>query len=112
MEEELWGTINIATWKTTPCISGRLATEADVKEGKAVFFIQEPDGKTQIEPIRIPSCIIVLDNETNEEIPAIAIQAEFVDGQVLVGYRPLSGGNGVCDINEVQFIDEPDVRFH
>ncbi|NUN70942.1 MAG: hypothetical protein HUU02_14675 [Bacteroidetes bacterium] len=112
MVEDLWGTINISEWKTTPCINGRLATEADVKEGRAVFFIQEPDEETRIEPIVIPSCVIVLDTETNEEIPAIAIQAEFVDGQVLIGYRPLSGGNGVCAIDEVHFINKPDARFY
>jgi hypothetical protein len=42
----------------------------------------------------------------------ILIQAESRDdGKVLVGYRPLTGGNGICTLDEVDLLDGPDEMF-
>ena len=37
--EDLWGPIDQEHWQATPCIRGRQATEQDVKDGYAVFYV-------------------------------------------------------------------------
>jgi hypothetical protein len=42
----------------------------------------------------------------------ILIQAESrSDGEVFIGYRPLSGGIGICVLGEVDLLDGPDETF-
>jgi hypothetical protein len=112
MEKGLWDSINIDNWQAIPCVKGRLASETDVKQGKAVFFINDPDKATLAEAINLPACAIIYDKKTGIKIPSIAIQAESVDEKVLIGYRPISGGNGICTADEAEFIKEPDQRFY
>jgi hypothetical protein len=41
----------------------------------------------------------------------LIVQAEEVDGRVLLGYRPIIGGNGICTLAEVELLLGPDKRF-
>lgn len=43
--------------------------------------------------------------------PVIAIQAEEVNGKVAIGYWPVSGGNGLCMLDELELLDAIDDRF-
>jgi hypothetical protein len=109
--DPLWGPIDMGMWKNTPCIEGRVATKEDVKKGLAVFYIENSD---DIKPINIhlPACAIHIDQETKKETPVILIQAEKSQGQELIGYRFLNGGNGIALLFELKLIDKPDERFH
>ena len=52
------------------------------------------------------------ENGQKEKLPVIAIQAEsHIAGQVLIGYRPLSGGNGICTLDEIDLLDAPDEQY-
>jgi hypothetical protein len=33
-QDKLWGSIDMKQWKATPCISGRVASEQDVMDGR------------------------------------------------------------------------------
>ena len=111
-EDDLWGNVNMQDWQNTPCIFGRIAVEEDVKAGRAVFYLQEPKeiGAKPLE-LELPSCAILFDEESNEELPVIVIQAEEAGDTTYIGHRFLNGGNGICTLAEVELLSEPDERF-
>jgi hypothetical protein len=110
-EDTLWGPIDVKKWRDIPCVSGRLATEQDVKEGKAAFYLG--GNRSELKPIKIslPACAIQHDAKSNKDIPVILIQAEETPKIKVIGIRFLSGGNGVCTLEELQILKGPDERF-
>lgn len=99
--------IDIKQWRATPAVEGRAATEFDVTAGRAVFAV---DG----EPVDIdlPACAIVREEGVGEPTPVIVIQVERLDDDsVAVGFRLLDGGSGIADLEDVEFLSEPDERF-
>jgi len=108
---ELWGPIDVSRWRETPCISGRLATEADVKEGRAAFYLGGDPTTLKTIPIKLPACAILRDADAKTETAVIVIQAEETPKMKIIGYRPIDGGNGICTIGELEFLNEPDERF-
>jgi hypothetical protein len=110
-----WGPPDLSSWRELPHVAGRHATESDVKLGHAVFFIAGENGSPPLarpSPMVLPCCA-VLHTESLESSPlaVIAIQAEEVEGKILVGYRPLAGGNGICTLAELELLHGPDERF-
>jgi hypothetical protein len=108
-QDKLWGPIDMKSWKATPCVSGRLATEQDVKGGRATFYIE--GDRTTLKPIALllPACAIL--REEKKETPVIVIQAEETPKSKTVGVRFLEGGNGVCMLEELELLAAPDARF-
>jgi hypothetical protein len=105
---DIWGRIDASAWQRTPCVHGRVASENDVREGRAVFYV---DGPSQAAQVPLPRCAL-LREEGGSILPVILIQAEArYDGEVLVGYRPLRGGNGICTLRELDLLDGPDEMF-
>ena len=106
-----WGPIDIAKWQETPATTRGLATENDVVEGRAVFYLQL-SGDAAAEPfnLQLPACA-VLHSKYGPEIPVVVIQVELSDRQTIAGYRPLNGGNGVCSLPELEILEGPDDRF-
>lgn len=100
--------IDIENWQSTPHISGRVATEDDVNSGIATFYI--PDGSFALDA-QLPTCVIQIDEETNSRIPAVVIQAEQAGEQVYLGVKYLDGSCGVCSLDEVEQLDEPNHEF-
>lgn len=106
---DLWGPLIVAEWRSTPAIRGRSATEADIEAGVAVFCI--PSG-SKPHAVSLPVCAMDRDAESGSATPVVVIQAEQGDdGDVFLGARPLVGGNMVCTLSEVEFVEEPDERF-
>jgi hypothetical protein len=113
---DLWGQIAIDSWHATPCIWGRVATETDVRDGRAVFHLDLSEGqKSRPFALALPCCSI-LHGEDEREVPVIVIQVETSinnENQVktFAGYRLLEGGNGICLLHELELLNEPDTRF-
>jgi hypothetical protein len=109
--DDLWGAVNVEQWHETPCLRGRVAVEQDVKDGRAVFYIRDAEdmGVVPVD-IGLPRCAIFTD--AGQDIPVVVIQSERLDDKHSVGYRPLSGGNGICTISDVELLDKPDARFY
>lgn len=105
-EQDLWGPIEIDNWKSIQHISGQLAVEQDVKEGRAVFHIDSQGGTLKPLDIVIPSLAYQIDQETGEKVLVVLIQGELVDDQQVVGVRYIDGGNGVCTLPEIEFIED------
>jgi len=97
---DLWGPISASEWRSTPCILGRTATEADIAAGNAVFCI--PSG-SEPASVQLPCCAIQT-LEGGTEQPVVVIQAEVSPQGTFLGVRPLTGGNGVCTIGEVRLL--------
>lgn len=99
--EEPWQAIDPAEWRSTPCVVARLAIEDNVKAGRAVFFLKNHE-KFGCAPyaIELPHLAMWRDPEDGELVPGVIVQAEHADGRVLVGFRPLSGGNLLATLEE------------
>lgn len=99
----MWDAIEIEEWKNIPFISGRVATEQDIKEERAVFYI--PTGSESYE-IELPLFALKVDEDNVAKTPCIVIQMEKISEGVAVGFRYLDGGNGVGMAKEFEFYSE------
>jgi hypothetical protein len=85
----------------------------DVKAGIAVFY--SPTGPQFIpnEPYftELPAPAILREGGAGEPTPVILIQAEQGPNGVIVGYRHLGGGNGLCTLEELEILPNRDSRF-
>lgn len=104
----MWDSFKPDNWNTLPHISGRVASEMDVKNGLAVFYI--PEGSFVLDA-KLPTCVIQINEKTGERTPAVVIQAEQIGEQVYLGLRYLDGGNGICGLEEVEQLEEPNEEF-
>ncbi len=133
--EALWPPIDPSTWQSIPCTTGRVATEDDVGQQRALFVLDytgtdaKPTGITYVsqygqmihEPgdqpgtvtpidIPLPRCALLHEDE-NERHPAIAIQAERSPSSTRVGLRLIRGGWLVRPMKQVEFLDGPTEAF-
>jgi hypothetical protein len=111
---DVWGPIAMENWRETPCIQGRVATEDDANAGRAVFYLDLSEGQ-ESHPVDLdlPRCA-VLHEEGEDDLPVIVIQAEEGNNgsvQLIAGYRPLTGGSGICMLNQLELLPQPDHRF-
>jgi hypothetical protein len=109
-DDDVWGHIDPRNWRETVAIRGRVASEEDVREGSAVFFVASQTSTPY--DIALPAPAILREDGTGEPTPVIVIQAEQLGSDsVAVGFRFLPGGNGLCTLAELEFLAEPDERF-
>ncbi|MBK7582665.1 MAG: hypothetical protein IPI67_21015 [Myxococcales bacterium] len=91
-----------------PSLVGRVATEDDVRDGRAVFYVDGP-----CEPLTHPHGLPALAVHTDEAGAAslvVVIQLERTEQGDTVGARYLVGGNMVCMLPELRFVDELEAR--
>ena len=99
----MWDEIKTENWKAVSYTSGRVATEQDVAEGKAVFHI--PSGSEPYET-ELPLFAIQIDEDENTRVPCVVIQIENCSEGTAVGVRYFEGGNGVGMANEFEFYND------
>ena len=104
----MWDEVAFEKWNEVPFISGRVATEEDVKNESAVFHI--PTGSEPYDT-ELPLFAVQLDEETNERIPCIVIQLENTAEGTIVGVRYFNGGNGIGKVDDFEFYNEPPKEF-
>ena len=97
----MWNKVKLENWKEVPFISGRVATEKDIKNEMAVFCI--PSGSEAYET-ELP-LFVVQKMESGERTPCIVIQIENSPEGTFVGVRYFDGGNGVGTPNEFEFFN-------
>lgn len=100
-----FGPIELSDWESTPHVKGTLASQLDIDEGRAVFLIDPEGGEHKPLEIEIPSLAHITDEESNKQIKVVVIQGEKIGESSIVGIRYLSGGDGVCMLEELDFID-------
>lgn len=103
-----WGPVDPEVWRDVPYIEGRAATEADVVDGRAVFYISG-GGSRFVSGIELPALAdLRLEDGTTERVIVIQIEGDpSKDSVVAVGYRTFEGGNGVAMLDEFEFVDLP-----
>lgn len=108
---DLWGAVDVARWRDTPCLRGRVAEEQDVKDGRATFYLgNAQEIGARFEDIGLPHCAIFTD-EDRRCYPVVIIQSERADPKHYIGYRFITGGNGVGVAPQFQLLDEPNELF-
>ena len=108
---EPWGPIDPHHWQEVPCLVGHVATEADVRAGRAAFYLGSPDEiGARFADIGLPHCAIWKD-EHSQQVPVIVIQSEQAGTKHYVGYRFLDSGNGIAMFSELQLLDAPTELF-
>lgn len=102
------------TWSTVSAFAGRVATQADVEAGKAVFALAETYDATAFEE-PLPQPVIWTDDDADEEFAALIVQAEqhqTQDGEELqvLGLLLPSGRTVVAFTEDVEEVtaDNPD----
>ena len=106
----LWKAIDIKSWNKTPAINDRVATEDDVKNGLAVYFIENSDAEHKVYKAQLPKLAYLIDSQTKKEELVVVIQIENTSKGTTVGYRKLDGGNGICSIEELKFLDDQSIK--
>jgi hypothetical protein len=85
---------------TVPHVSGRLATLADVGANRAAFVLEIDGGPGA--PVPHPASIIIpqyayhLDRSSGKRTPEVIVQAEELQGQVILGMLKLVGSGFVA----------------
>ena len=106
--------IDPVRFKSLPHTRGRLATEEDIRQGKAIFHIAASTGQegSDASPAELDLPLLgVHHQEGGQARPGVLIQAEHFKGETIVGLRYLDGGKGVCTLAELELVDAPDQRF-
>ena len=108
---EPWGGIDINRWQKVPFLIGRVATEDDVRVGRAAFYLGSPDEiGAKFADIGLPHCAIWTD-EQGQKIPVVIVQSEEAGDKHYIGFRFLDSGNGVGFRSEFQLLDAPNELF-
>ncbi len=97
--------IDMNNWQKTPFIKGRIATERDVKEGRAIFYINAKEKNHIPLNVTIPSLAYHNDQKNGVKTKVIVIQAEQTSEQKVAGIRYLDGSEGACLMEELEFVD-------
>lgn len=102
--------VNLADWDQVPVIHDRLPTEEEAKSESSLILVDTeayPDAHAL--PIKMPKLATFQSPYTNREEIIIVIQAIYVSGDSIVGFRYLNGGNGSARINEVNFLSDDEI---
>lgn len=110
--EDLWASIDVLRWEDVPCLVDRVATEEDVREGRAVFYLRSPEEiGAEYTDIGLPHCAILTVEDGPQQVPVIIIQSERAGDKHYIGFRFLNGGNGIGLLPEFELIEAPNERF-
>jgi len=110
IKTNLWGAIDIKSWHKTPAITDRVATEDDVKNGVAVYYLEKSNFEHKAYKTQLPKLAYLIDPKTKKEKLVVVIQIENTSEGIVTGYRNLDGGNGICLFDELKFIDEQKIK--
>ena len=97
--------ININNWKNTPHIKGKLATQNDVDENRAIYVNISLKEYIPID-LEIPFLACLIDARTERKDTVVVVQAHKVDGGIYTGFRTFHGtGIGTSLLKDLIIID-------
>ena len=109
MSNSVWAPVDLSAWSSVPAVTGRIATEEDVRQGAAVFFDRTGESSVYGE-VDLPALAIYTNSGDGSQEQVVVIQLETKDNKVLAGVRPLEGGSLICTIEQLNFVSESDLR--
>ncbi|MCB0401546.1 MAG: hypothetical protein KDD41_05645 [Flavobacteriales bacterium] len=99
--------VNLADWSTVPVITDRLPTREETKTEASLMYIDtEKYPNAKAINLGLPRLANFKSNYTNKTEQVIVIQAVDIDGDSVVGFRYLNGGNGSARLHEVSFLSD------
>lgn len=99
--------VDLKDWKNVPVVIGRLPTEAEARNGSSLILVDTkayPSAKAM--NMELPKLATFYNQHTKKNEVIIVIQAIEIEGDSIVGFRYLNGGNGSAHFSEVTFITE------
>ncbi len=108
---KLFPPINIQEWDKTPVVNGRLPTEAETKNGTSLLYYPNPTPDVKVYNLPLPKLAYYIDSNTKKEELVVVIQIVQTAQDTMVGYRPLSGGNGASVFRDFRFLSEDEVKI-
>jgi hypothetical protein len=107
MSVDPWGPVAFSEWSSVGFVQDRPATEDDVRNGAAVFYVQD-EAAPHAWPSGLPALAIHV-AEDGSRTPVIVVQAEQAVGSIVVGVRYFGGGNLVCTADELETATEENI---
>lgn len=102
--------VDLKDWKDVPVVIGRLPTEAEARNGSSLIYVdtnEHPTAKAM--DMELPKLATFYNQYSKKNEVIIVIQAIEIEGDSIVGFRYLNGGNGSAHFREVTFITENEV---
>ena len=103
--------VNLNDWENVPVIADRLPTQEEVQTESSLIYIDKvkyPDAKAI--NIKLPQLAKFYNYSSQKNEVIIVIQAVEVEGDTVLGFRYLNGGNGSSLYHQVEFINEKEVE--
>ncbi len=101
--------VNLAEWNKVPVIKDHFPSKEEIRTGSSLMYLDEEQQKrAKIAPINLPALATYFNESVLKKELIIVIQAVEIDGETIVGFRYLNGGNGSARIEEVNFVNAPD----
>lgn len=103
--------VDIANWKNVPVVNGRMPTVEEARNGTSLIYVDSetyPDAK--VLPAKMPRLAKIYNENVNREDLIIVIQAFTLQGDSIVGFRYLNGGNGSARLNEITLLTETEIN--
>ena len=103
--------VNVRDLHNVPVVTDRLPTREETRSGKSLIYIDEskhPNANPL--PMELPRLARYYNESTQKNELIVVIQAITVEGDSVVGFRYLNGGNGSAWLNEVEFLSDSEVE--
>ena len=102
--------MDIQDLSTVPVILGRMPTQEETRDGRALMFI-DPEIHPNARPldVQLPAVATYYNQHTEKDEVIIVIQASIIDSDSIVGFRYANGGNGSAWLDEVSFLEPKEV---
>jgi|GEM_PF-1644824 len=108
--EDLFPPIDIKSWDKTPVINGRLPTEAETTNGTSLLYYENPTPDVKAYKITLPKLAYITRPGTKKEELVVVIQIVQTAKDTMVGYRPLTGGNGASIFRDFRFLTDNEIK--
>ena len=94
-------------WKDHPCVTGRPATEQDVRENRATFVV-EGATEADVYSLNCPMPAILKGNDGNE-VSVLILQAQYSPSRTTVVYGAIDqlGKHYVATPGDIRILPEP-----
>lgn len=103
--------VDINNWKNVPVINKRLPSKEETQNGTSLMYIDKEKYPTaKALDMELPQLATYLNSYTNKKEYVIVIQSIEIDGDSIVGFRFLNGGNGSARFNEVHFLTNNEIK--
>lgn len=102
--------VNLKNWSNVPFIKNRLPTQEEARSESSLIYIDKvkyPDAKAM--DMKLPQLAKFFNRSSQKDEVIIVIQAIEIEGDTVLGFRYLNGGNGSSLYHQVTFIEEKEV---